>query len=557
MSNEYEQCHLNITFDVETTGLNPRVDELKLVCFAQGSQKASLRHPQQRKEIQEWLDRDAYFFAHNSTFDWSFLDHNGYKLPPPKKWRDTQIAAHLAGFRMPGSLALDKLQKHYVKEGVLPAWILEPEVNLKKWLAKARREAKKNGLPRPEKGHAPMHILEPYCMSDVESTQFVGQMCGKQLEGQEKVLDIEHRVIPAIFHTQKRGAPIDLKAAKRFQKHVETEFKRYEKQVRELAIIPDFNPNAARQIEDALRLRGVDVDSLPKTEKSKQPKMDAATLATIADDLPKALLKMREQKKMIDYAAGFFKYSHEGRLYGTFRQVGTGTGRMSSGEPNLQNLPTDKRVRSIISTDDPYILVGSDYDNMELRMMGHLAPGGAIEKAFKEGLDLHQITADGVGFTRQQAKTLNYSILFGVGVAKTAQTFGISFEEARVVLERWHRTYPEVNALKDEIRWDLKTVGYVQTVGGRRHYLNPDQDYIALNYLIQGGCADIFKEAAARIHEAGLRAILYVHDEIVLEALQDEAEDARVRLEQIMMEASGDANLLAEASIGMKWSDLK
>jgi len=557
LSNDYEQCHLEVTFDVETTGLDPRVDELKLVCFAKGAHKESLRHPEQRKQIQAWLNRDNLFFAHNSCFDWAFLDHNGYVLPSQDKWRDTQLVAHLSGWRMPGSTGLDKLQKNYVKEGALPPWVLEPEEKLKKWLSKARREAKKEGLPQPQKGDAPMHLLEPYCMTDVETTQYVGQRCGRDLEGQEDTLALEHRVLPAIYDTQRRGAPINLKSAKRFQREVEKDYERWSKKVIELSKFDDFNTNAPRQIEAALVMRGVDVTKLPKTEKSKQVKLDAAVLETIDDDLARSILKLREQKKMVDYAASLLKFSHNGRVYGTFRQVGTGTGRMSSGEPNMQNLPTAERVRSIFEAVSPMVLVGADYDNMELRMMGHLAPGGAIEKAFKEGLDLHQITADGVGFTRKQAKTLNYSILFGVGIKKTAHTFGISEAEAREVLNRWHQTYPEVNELKAEIRWHLGRQGYVKTVGGRRHYLDPDKDYIALNYLIQGGCADIFKEAAARIHEAGLTAILYIHDEIVLETHEEEAEDARVMLEDIMMDASGDANLVAEASIGQKWSELK
>lgn len=458
---------------------------------------------------------------------------------------------------MPGSTALDKLQKNYVKEGTLQAWVLEPEKRLKKWLSKARREAKKEGLPTPQKGHAPMHLLEPYCMMDVETTQYVGQRCGKELEGQEITLKLEHRVLPAIYMTQKRGAPINLKTARKFQAEVNKEYESWFKKVRKLSKFDDFNPNAPRQIEAALVMNGVDVTKLPKTEKSKQVKLDAKVLATIDHDLARSILKLREQKKMIDYADALLRFSHDGRVYGTFRQVGTGTGRMSSGEPNMQNLPTDARVRSIFEAVSPMVLVGADYDNMELRMMGSLASGGAIERAFEEGQDLHQITADGVGFTRRQAKTLNYSILFGVGVGKTAETFGISFEEAKEVLSRWHQTYPEVNELKAEIRWSLKHHGYVETIGGRRHYLDPDKDYIALNYLIQGGCADIFKEAAARIHEAGMPAILYVHDEIVLEVQEDVAEDARVRLEEIMEEASGDANLVAEASIGQKWSELK
>lgn len=572
MSSEYEHIAQHITFDVETTGLDPRADELKLVCFAKGPHKDSLRHPEDKERIQKWLEHDCYYFAHNSCFDWAFLEHNGYTLPPEDKWRDTQLIAHLIGYRLPGATKLDKLAKDFVKKELLPPQILEPEERVKQWLTRERNKATREGWDYyPQKGHAPFNLLEPYCIADVETTQTVGHVCGGELEiqleepeegmRQSDILNLEHRVLPAIYHTQRRGAPIDIEAARRFQVGVKKNYKKYLDKLREMSGDDEFNPNATRQIETVLRMHGnVDVDKFPKTPKSGAVKLDADTLEAIRDDDPfvNQLLSFREEKKMVEYADALFKFSHDGRLYGTFRQVGTGTGRMSSGEPNLQNLPKDERVRSIFRAVGNMVLVGADYDNMELRMLASLAPGGGIEKALRDGIDLHQKAADDVGgLTRQQGKTLNYSITYGAGITKLSLKLGCSKDEAKDILDRWYEAFPEVAELKAKIKHDLETQRYIKTIHGRRHYIDVNRHYVALNYLIQGSCADVFKLAAARLHEEGLPAILYVHDEIVLEVHEDKSRDAQQRLQTILEEAGGEHGMVAEANVGKKWSEIK
>lgn len=559
MPNDYEQVSQHVTFDTETTGLDPRVDEFKCVVFAKGARKAALRHPEQREEIQKWLNQDCLYFAHNACFDLAVLEQNGYTLPSPDKWRDTQLASHISGRRLPGQSKLDNIAKDLVAEDVLPEFLLEPEVRIKKWLTKARSKATRDGKKEvPQKGHAPWELLEPYCTADVEVTQAAAWHLGGKIKGQQKIIDLEHRVLPAIYYTQKRGAPIDLDAARRFQESTRQGLRRYERQVKELAKDEDFNPNATRQIEAVLRMRGVDVDKLPKTPKSGAPKLDAENLKTIDDEFVTALLSLREEKKLSDYADALFRFSHDGRLYGTFRQTGTTTGRMSSGEPNLQNLPRAERVRAIFRAVGHMVLVGADLDSVELRMLAHLAPGGEVERAFKEGLDLHQIAADGVGISRQDGKTLNYSILYGIGIKKLARDLRVSEARAKEILDGWYETFPEVRGLKNEIKWALETDGYIETIMGRRHYIPADRHYIGLNYLIQGGCADLFKLAAAELHEAGLPAILYVHDEIVLEVPEDISEAAKTQLE-VTLTTGADIvkGLQAEANIGKKWSQLK
>jgi DNA polymerase I-like protein with 3'-5' exonuclease and polymerase domains len=217
-------------------------------------------------------------------------------------------------------------------------------------------------------------------------------------------------------------------------------------ELRRLAGRDDFNPRAARQVEAALIARGADLSSIPRTAKADMPMFTADTLPQVDDPLAATLLAYRAEKKMADYAAGLFRHAHGERLYGDFRQVGTATGRMSSGRPNLQNIPqSDLRVRYLIRAGDGKLLVGADLDSVELRLLAAYAPGGALAAAFAEGADVHQQTADGVGVSRDLGKTLSYVVLYGAGQPRVSKLLDCSPEEAVHVLDRctgpiqrWH-----------------------------------------------------------------------------------------------------------------------
>ena len=169
--------------------------------------------------------------------------------------------------------------------------------------------------------------------------------------------------------------PIDVEAAKAFRADATAGVKRLLDQVRGLAGNAELNPASTQQVEAALTERNVDLSGLPRTEKAGQLMLTAQTLESIDDDLARALLDLRAEKKMLDYAEGSFRHTHGDRLYGTFRQVGTATGRMSSGHPNLQNFPKDDpRVRNLIRAGEGKTLVGADLDSIELRLLAHYAP---------------------------------------------------------------------------------------------------------------------------------------------------------------------------------------
>ena len=159
-----------------------------------------------------------------------------------------------------------------------------------------------------------------------------------------------------------------------------------------------------------------------------------------------------------------------------------------------------------------------------------LAGQVALEHAFAEGIDVHQQTADSVGIDRAAGKTLNYAVLYGAGASRVSNILESSTEEAKAVLDRWYATYPEVAKLKADLSRLVADRGYLRTVLGRRHYFE-EPNHRLLNYLIQGSAADLLKRTTVELHEQGVPVVLYVHDEIVAEVPEDQAEATAHTLE--------------------------
>jgi DNA polymerase I-like protein with 3'-5' exonuclease and polymerase domains len=551
-----------IYLDTETTGLNPRSDELKAVGVAfDDDEPLVLRHPADADLIARVLSLDERYTVHNSPFDFGFLASNGYRIPDASRWVDTVLIAHIAGERKPGQTRLDRLQKQLVAAGELGADILEPEERIKAWLRTARRAAKKSGARRPEKGDAPPAILNPYLRADVASTRAVARHWGALANGQTAVLELEHACLPAIYAAERRGVPLDLDAARELRDSTEANVGDLRARMFELAG-RQFNPNAARQIERTLLDRGADLAAIPRTPRANMPMFTEQTLAQVDDELARALEAYRDEKALADYVHNLYEHAHGDRLYGTFRQVGTETGRMSSGRPNLQSIPKrDLRVRYVIRAAPGRVLVGADLDNVELRVLTAYAPGGRLERAFADGVDLHQQTADACGVDRDMGKRLNYLIIYGGGVQLVQNILEIERDAARAILDRWYGLYPEVARLKAHLTRTVRRRGYLVSILGRRHHFD-QPNHMLLNRLISGSCADLFKRSIVELHRAGVPMILFVHDEIVCEVDQDNADHvARVLETELAREAIRPRvridKLVANATVAERWSDFK
>jgi DNA polymerase-1 len=551
-----------IYLDTETTGLDPRADRLVLVGIASDDgQPLVMHHDADRELIQAVLDSGTRFCGHNLGFDMGFLQHAGYRIPDPTQWTDTVLMAHVAGERKPGQTVLRRLTKNLIDAGELPADTREPEERLDAWLATARRTATKQRASRPEKGHAPAQLLEPYLRADVTCTRAVARYYGSRLDGQADILELERRCLPAIYAAEQRGVPIDVDAAAELRDRTAVTVADRRARVHELAGRP-FNLNSARPIEQALVDRDVDLVDVPRTDTTQQVMFTAQTLAMIDDELARAIEAYREEKKLHDYVVNLYRHTHADRLYGQFRQVGTDTGRMSSASPNLQNIPkTDLRVRYVIRAPAGKTLVAADLDNVELRVLACYAPGGALERAFADRVDLHQQTADAVGVDRDSGKRLNYAILYGAGVPRVASILDVDRDEAKEILDRWYRAYPEVARLKHRLARTVVRRGYLVSILGRRHRFD-QPNHLLLNRLISGSCADLFKRSIIALHDSGVPMILFVHDEVVAEVDEHDADRvARLLEDELARGVSRPGvtvdGLVAEAKVAMRWSDFK
>ncbi len=276
----------------------------------------------------------------------------------------------------------------------------------------------------------------------------------------------------------------------------------------------------------------------------------------------------------------------DGRLRCNFRQHGTSTGRLSCANPNLQNIPTrsdyGKTIRKAFVAPQGKVLVVADYSQIELRVLAHLAGGGRLAEAYLSGDDVHQRTADLVGSTRRQAKTINFATVYGARAKKLAEQLEVSVPEAQKFLDNYNTYYPEVMELRDKIVMDAYEKGYVTTLSGRirkipqlteakardvRFEQFSDKlkrwfgERIAFNTPVQGGAADLVKVAMLRFNkvaDSSTRLISQVHDELIVECDESDKDDV-VRELRLAMEGAAvlSVPLVADPSTGPSWGDCK
>ena len=363
-----------------------------------------------------------------------------------------------------------------------------------------------------------------------------------------------------------------------------------EQQIYLLAGVPEgFNINSPKQLGDIL----FDVLKLPHGKKTKT---GYSTNAEILEKLRPyhpivdAVLDYRQLTKLKStYADGLLKVADEnGRVHTTFRQTGTATGRLSSTEPNLQNIPVRTELgkelrRYFLPENSDYVIVDADYSQIELRLLAAVSGDETLCEAFREGADIHTSTASAVfGVPREavtpemrkRAKAVNFGILYGIGAFSLADDIGVSRQEAQAFIDRYLGQFPRVDAyLKQTIRTAYEN-GYVTTLFGRRRYIaelagkNKMQqkfgERVAMNSPIQGAAADLIKIAMIRVHrrlrEEGLdaRLILQVHDELLIEANRGCADRAKEILRAEMENAAQlSVPLTVEIHSGNTWFDAK
>jgi DNA polymerase-1 len=392
------------------------------------------------------------------------------------------------------------------------------------------------------------------------------------------------RVLAEMEHT---GFYIDKKALRDFGEMLSVKIAELEKAIFEQAG-EEFNINSPKQLGTILFEKLL----LPAPKKTKTGySTNIEVLEYLIDKHPiiRRLMEYRELTKLKNtYADGLLKViSKDGRIHTNFQMTVTATGRLSSTEPNLQNIPVRKEaggaLRKMFVAGDGNVLVDADYSQIELRLLAHIADDKAMQEAFLNGIDIHAVTASQVfgiplkevtPLMRSRAKAVNFGIVYGISAFSLSQDIGVTTAEAKLYIDSYFAKYHGVRAYMKDIVEKAKKDGYVTTLFGRRRYLPElkSSNYnmrsfgerAAMNTPLQGTAADVMKlamvNAFTRLKAEGLAAklVLQVHDELIVECTEGEAEQVRRYLtEEMENVARLTVPLTAEAHVGRSWADAK
>ena len=409
----------------------------------------------------------------------------------------------------------------------------------------------------------------------------------EELDLMEVYWEIEFPLCPVLAEMEQAGVLVDVAALDRFGQTLREGIAQSQQRVFELAG-EEFNLNSTQQLGQVL----FDHLGLPPVKKTKTGySTSAEVLEKLRDKHPiiDKILEYRQLTKLNStYVEGLEKViAPDGRIHTSFQNTVTATGRLSSTEPNLQNIPVrtplGAQMRTMFIARPGWVLVDADYSQIELRLLAHMAGDEKMIAAFRAGQDIHTQTASQVfglppeevtGELRRRAKAVNFGIVYGISGFSLAQDIGVSRQEAAEYMDKYLETFAGVRKYMYEIKEQAKQDGYVSTLMGRRRWLPElkSSNYnlrafgerVALNMPIQGTAADVMKLAmirvARRLKAEGLQAqlILQVHDELIVECPQAEQEQVKTLLAQEMAGAGDFAvPLIADAAAGHSWAEAK
>ncbi len=444
------------------------------------------------------------------------------------------------------------------------------------------------------KGQKSMRDLPPaevyrYACEDADVTLKLKNVLAEEMEKQhcaQLFYDIEMPLVPVLVNMETNGVRIDTEALQQTSREFCTRLKEIEEDIYRLAG-ETFNIASPKQVGEVL-FDHLKIADKPKKTKTGQYVTSEEVLESLRTKHPVVgrILEHRGLKKLLGTYVDALPQlinPHTGRIHTSFNQAVTATGRLSSSNPNLQNIPVrdddGKEIRKAFIPDDGCEFFSADYSQIELRIMAHLSGDPHMIEAFRSGNDIHAATAAKIykinidevtPDMRRKAKTANFGIIYGISTFGLAERMGVSRQEAKELIDGYFATYPQVKAYMDRSIEVARSQGYVETIFHRKRFL-PDinsrnatvrgyAERNAINAPIQGSAADIIKVAMARIYrrftDEGLRSkmILQVHDELNFSVLPEEKE----RVQQIVLEEMEKAcpmqvPLKADCGWGKNW----
>ena len=569
-----------ICFDTETTGLDTLTAELLGIAFSIEKGKGFyVSVPENEDEAKKvcsefqgiFSDGSKTLVAQNLKYDLCMLLR--YGLTISARTFDTMIAHYLINPDM--RHGMDLLSETYL--GYQPQSITEL--------------IGKKGKNQGSMKDVPLDKLTEYAGEDADITLQLFEKFSPlldEVEARKLFNEVEMPLIPVLGAMEMEGIKLDVPALKAMSAELNEDLIRLQKEIIDLAGV-DFNIQSPKQLGDIL-FDHLKIDSNAKrTGKTKQYKTGEEVLSKLVNKHPivSKILDYRSVQKLkstyVDTLPELVN-PKTGKIHTSYNQAVAATGRLSSDNPNLQNIPIrTERGREIrkafIPRSEEYVLLAADYSQVELRIIAALSKDEAMIEAFKQGQDIHAATAAkvfGVKLEevdrdmRSKAKAVNFGLMYGQSAFGLADNLGISRTEAREIIDEYFKQFPTIRAYMDQNIQFAKQNGYVETIMGRRRYLrdiNSNNQTVrgfaernAINAPIQGSAADIIKVAMINVHaemnkrNLKSRLLLQVHDELVFDAHKDELDELKTLVREKMVGAvTLEVPMVVDMGVGENW----
>lgn len=496
-----------------------------------------------------------------------FLKENGEDISYTENCYDTTLAAYL----------LNPLKNEYLYDNMSKDFLDKIIPSKEDLFGKVKEKDAPEKIPEAFAEYSCYHSLTVYRTWDILREKLEKEDMWKLYQ------EMELPLVGTLFDMEEAGVRVDGEELKLYGEQLKVRIAEVEKAIYEAAG-ETFNINSPKQLGEVL----FEHLKLPNGKKTKTGYSTAADiLEKLAPEYPivNQILEYRQLTKLNStYAEGLAAYiKDDGRIHSTFNQTITATGRISSTEPNLQNIPIrmelGRLIRKVFIPKDGYVLIDADYSQIELRVLAHMSDDERLIQAYKEAQDIHRVTASQVfhipfdevtSLQRRNAKAVNFGIVYGISSFGLSQDLSISKKEAADYIEKYFETYPGIKHFLDKSVEDAKTTGYSITMFGRKRPMPELQssnfmqrsfgERVAMNAPIQGTAADIIKIAMIRVNQRlkqeGLQSklILQVHDELLIEAKTEEVEVVKQILAEEMHHAAElQVPLEIDMNCGVNW----
>ncbi|WP_313380885.1 DNA polymerase I [Proteiniphilum saccharofermentans] len=568
----------SVCFDTETTGMDPLLSDLVGLSFA--FKEGEAWYVPISADREEAYRQAAIFkpFFENEAIDkigqnlkYDILSLRNYDIHVKGKLFDTMIAHYLLNPEI--RHGMDYMAETYLKYRT---------IHIEELIGPRGKNQKSMRDVDPK-------IVVDYAAEDADITLKLKNILEREIHDNklEKLFyDIECPLIYVLADMEWTGVRLDLKALEELSTQYTAELQRIEKDITDMAGI-EFNVNSPKQIGEILFDRLMIVDK-PKKTKTGQYKTSEEELEKIRSKHPiiEKILEQRGLKKLLGTYIDAFPLlinPRTGKIHTSFNQTVAATGRLSSTNPNLQNIPIrderGKEMRKVFIPDQGCLFLSSDYSQIELRIMAHLSGDKNMAEAFNKGQDIHAATAAKIykipleevtGDMRRKAKTANFGIIYGITPFGLSERLTISRTEAKELIDGYFETFPQVKQYMDESISQAREKGFVETLLGRKRYLadiNSRNSIVrgyaernAINAPIQGSAADIIKMAMIRIftrlqkEKLQSKMILQVHDELNFNVFPEELEKVKAIVTEEMENACQlSIPLKTDIGVGENW----